>query len=134
MIDQILEQAPTIQGVVLELRSQLSRWNRRHERVRVDLSVRMMKRDAHFDAAILERHHVLHVRDSSELDVAVAPHLDNQLEMLERQAAETLRRVLCEHDDLADPPAPASSSTLKTGGSPADDGSVGNRFSKTATS
>ena len=62
-----------MQGEVLELLSQLARRDRRHERIRVDLPVRMMQRDAHLDAAILERHHVLHVGDCAELAVAIAP-------------------------------------------------------------
>ena len=59
--------------------------DRRHERVGVDLSMWMMQRDSDFDAAVLEGHDILHVRDGPELAVAVCPHLDDELEMIERE-------------------------------------------------
>ena len=48
----------------------------------------MMQRDADLHAAILEGHDVLDVGQRSELAAAVRPHLDNQLDMVERKRPE----------------------------------------------
>ena len=70
---------------------ELARRNRRHERIRVDLPVRMVQRHADLDAAILERIDVLDVGARAELAVAVGPDVDEQLEVPQRQRAERRR-------------------------------------------
>ena len=62
----------------------------------------MVQRDADLDAAVLEREHVLDVVARAELLVAVGPDVEQQLEVPQRQRPERRRRVLREHDDLAD--------------------------------
>src|SRR5215831_7184627 len=59
-----------------------------------------MQRHADFYAAVLERHHVLHVVSASQIRVAVAPDLENQLDLRQWKPSEALRWILREHDDL----------------------------------
>ena len=61
--------------------------DRRNERIRIQLSVRMMQGDADFDAPILERIHVLNLRNPAKLFIAIGPHVNQQLEMPQRQAS-----------------------------------------------
>ena len=75
------EQPAAVRLEVRALLGQLARRDRRHERVRVDLTVRVMQRDAHLDAAILEREDVLHVVTRAELLVTLRPHVDEELEV-----------------------------------------------------
>ncbi len=74
-----------MRGQIRLLLRQLAGGNRRHERIRVDLSVRMMKRHPDLDTAVLERVHVLDIGACAELDVAVRPDLENQPQLVERQ-------------------------------------------------
>src|SRR5687768_431528 len=87
--------------VEIALCCQLARGDRRHDRVCVDLSVRMMQRHADFDAAIFERHHVLNFGYLTERAVPIGPYLDDELDVLEWKPAKTLPRILRENDDFA---------------------------------
>ncbi len=50
--------------------------------------MRVMQRHAHLDASVLEWEHVLDVLTGAELHVPLRPHLDQELEVAERQRAE----------------------------------------------
>ena len=57
---QQVGQQPATGGVVVRLLlRQLARGDRRHERIRVDLPVRVVQRHADLDAAVFEREHIL---------------------------------------------------------------------------
>src|SRR5687768_5387893 len=87
--------------VEIALCSQLSRRDRWHKRVRVNLSVRMMQRHADFDAAVFEGHHVLDFGYRSELSIAIGPHIDDELDVIEWKSTKALLRILRKDDDLA---------------------------------
>src|SRR5205823_4485927 len=70
-----VETAPGL-ALVPRLRGELALQDWRHERVRVDLAVRMAERDPDLLAAILEDVHVLDVWKAAQLIGAVAPDLD----------------------------------------------------------
>ena len=97
----VVEQPAAVAIVVVLLELQLTRGDGRDERVHVDLSVRMVQRDTHFDAAVLEWEYVLHIVARTELRVAMRPYFEQQLDMRQRQRAERGRRVLREYHDLA---------------------------------
>jgi hypothetical protein len=65
--------------------------------------VRVAQRHPDLDAAVLERHHVLDLRQRADFTGAVRPDLQQQLDLIERQGAERGVRVLGEDDHLADP-------------------------------
>ena len=71
---------------------QLARGHRRQERIGVDLPVRMMQRDAHLDAAVLERQHVVHLRARPQLEVAVAPDPHQRFSRARKTASRTSPR------------------------------------------
>src|SRR3954469_20196937 len=85
-----------------ELLRQLARWYRRHKRIRVDLSVRMVQRDTHLDATVFEREHVRDLRLAAEFLVAIRPDVDQQLDMPERQRSQGGCSVLRKDHDLTD--------------------------------
>jgi len=72
-----------------------------HDGVGVDLAVRMMQRRADLDAAVLERKDIAHVVARAEPARAVAPDLDQELDVAERERAERRRPLGCVDDDLA---------------------------------
>ena len=87
---------------VCALLFQLARGNRRDERIGVDLAVRMMQRDADFDAAVLEREHVLRRRHRAPSARSDPPRRRaSKLEVPERQRAERRGRILREDHHLA---------------------------------
>ena len=82
----VFEQSSAMQMEIRQLLFKLPRRHRRNERIRVDLSVRMMQSDADFHAAVLERIHVSDVRVVSQFLVPVGPDVDQQFEVFEREA------------------------------------------------
>src|SRR4029078_4911139 len=101
--DVLLEQAASIAFEMTALHRDLARGDWRHERIRIDLPMRMVERCAHFDATVLERHHVLDVGMLAQLRRAVGPHLDERLEMREVECAEAAACRGCVHHDFAYP-------------------------------
>ena len=99
--EQILEQAAPVRIVERLLLLELARGDGRHERIRVDLSVWMMQRHTHLDAAVLEREHVVHVVACAERFVAIGPDVDDERDAIERETAERRGRILREHDHFA---------------------------------
>ena len=66
---------------------------RRHERVAVDLAVRMIDRRAHLAAAVLEHEHVLDLGSREERLGAIGPQVDDLAHLRDGQARERLRRA-----------------------------------------
>ena len=73
-----------------------ARRHRRNDWVRINLPVRMVQRDAHFGAAILERQDVFDVGSPPENCGAVGQHLQQQFDMRERHCAQ--RRLVASED------------------------------------
>src|SRR4051794_35609218 len=82
--NQILEEAPSMTFVISALLFELAGRDRRHEGIRVDLAVRVVKRDADLHAAVFERVDVSDVRTCAERVVTLGPDVDEQAEMAER--------------------------------------------------
>ena len=82
------------------VRCHLELRHRGQERVPVDLPVRMVKGDAHLDAAVLEDEHVVDVLSRAELGVAMAPHPHQGLGPLGRERPEGGSVIVGVHDDL----------------------------------
>src|SRR5688500_5194243 len=59
--------------------------NRGHERIGVELPVRVVKGHPDLDTTVLERKHVLDLVLCAELDVTVRPDVDEQFEVRQRQ-------------------------------------------------
>jgi hypothetical protein len=67
--DHVLEERASVLAMMRGRGGVLARGKWRDERVRVDLSVRMVERHADLDAAVLERHDVLDRLDGADLSV-----------------------------------------------------------------
>ena len=83
-----LNQADALTLEIGALMGEFGGWNRRNERVGVDLTVGMRKRDPDFDAAIFERVDILHLVQTAQRTIPLGPHLENQLEVPKRKAAQ----------------------------------------------
>src|SRR5687767_5120800 len=88
--------------VEIALSSQLSGGDRWHKWVCVDLPVRVVQGYADFHAAVLEGHDVLDFGYLSELAIAIPPHIDDELDVIERKSAEALFGILRKDNDLTD--------------------------------
>src|SRR3712207_7859787 len=68
---------------------------RSHERVRINLSVRMMQGHTDLDAAILEGKNVLDVRPGAELDVPVSPDREQQRSEEHTSELQSRQYIVC---------------------------------------
>jgi hypothetical protein len=78
--DHVLERTARVLAVISSGDGVHSGGYRRHDRIRVDLSVRMMQRHADLGSAILERQDVLDIRLCRERLRARAPDFEQQLD------------------------------------------------------
>src|SRR5690606_1538995 len=95
--DDALEE---VGSLALDLREEGAR-ARRDVRVRVDLPVRVVQRDADLLAAVLEREHLLDAGQRPEGGRAVCPRLDDGAGARDRLGAEAARALGAEAHDLA---------------------------------
>ena len=87
-LEDVAEQAASGFAVVPGFGAELAFDHRRHERVRVDLAMGMAERDADRLASVLEDVNVADVRQQAQLTGAVAPNLDEVLDLLHRLLTE----------------------------------------------
>src|SRR5674476_288179 len=107
--------------MVLGGRSQQRRGADGHERVGIDLSVRVVQGDADLLAAVLEGEHVLDGLERGQLAGAVGPDVHDSPGPFRRQRREAGAMVAGEADDLA----AAQRRSLGQQGAPREPGSSG---------
>jgi hypothetical protein len=96
--------------------------------------MRVQQRDAHFNAAVLERHDLGHFLVLQPAGT-VGPHLQDHTDTVEGQFAEARRAFLREHHNVAVADRRRGLYPRPTAGSGPGSGTrLGNPFSKTATS
>src|SRR5712691_3727540 len=95
-LEHVAIQAAAVFAYIPRLGPQLSLEDRREERIRIDLSVRVTQRHADLLATVFEYVDVAHVGEAAQLVGAVAPHLDevaNVFDALLPERRVVIRRV-----------------------------------------
>ena len=100
-LNQILEQRTLQSPEMVLLHGVHARRNRGNRRVAIDLAVRVVQRDTHLDAAVLEGQYVANEFFTGHCLGALCPDPEQQLQLGRWQCRQAGCSILREHHDLA---------------------------------